>query len=179
MTTDDSILIDCFDDRLSEQDDPEAWTAFLATIGEEFIERYRTNGGTKSWFLRIGTCSHWWRSHQARWTVSGGFTWPVGYSANGWPGLPAFDWSVILSYNGEHWKQVEKFSGNRQVVLRVAVPARTARHRQAAIHTVWSTSHEPIFYGFRNVGGRWRCVAASDERTHGRMVDVKLKTEQS
>ena len=177
MTTD-SISIDCLEDRLTVEDDPGAWREFLAVIGEEFVERYRAEGGKKPWFLRIGTCSHWWRPHQARWTAGGGFAWPVGYSGNGWPGLPALDWSVILSFDGEHWKKVEKFHGSRQVVLRVAVPARTARHKQAAVHTMWSTSHEPIFYGFRNVGDRWLCVAASDERTRGRIIDAKLRTEQ-
>ena len=177
MTTD-AISITCLDDRLTVQDDPGAWREFLAIIGEEFVERYRAEGGKKSWFLRIGTCSHWWRSHQARWMAGGGFTWPVGYSANGWPGLPALDWSVILSFDGEHWKKVEKFYGSRQVVLRVAIPARTVRHKQAAVHTMWSTSYEPIFYGFRNVEGRWRCVAASDERTRGRIINAKLRIEQ-
>src|SRR6266567_1536761 len=40
----------------------------------------------------------------------------------------------------------------------------TARHKQAAVHTVWSTSGQLTLYGFRNVDGRWLCVAASDER---------------
>lgn len=169
MTTD-SLSIDALEDRLTVQDDPGAWREFLAIIGEEFVERYRVKGSTKPWFLRIGTCSHWWRSHQARWAAAGGFTWPVGYSENGWPGLPALDWSVILSFDGKHWRRVEKPPGSRHVVLRVAIPARTARHKQAAVHTIWSTSQKPTFFGFRNVGDRWLCVAVSDERTGGRIL---------
>jgi len=179
IVTNELISMDFVENRLTAEDDPGAWREFLAIIGEEFVERYRAHGGKRPWFLRIGPCSHWWRSHQARWTAAGGFTWPVGYSANGWPGPPALDWSVILSFDGEHWKRVEKFSGNRHVVLRVAVPARTARHKQAAVHTIWSTSQKPIFYGFRNVGDRWLCVAVSDEREQGRIINAKLRTEQS
>lgn len=161
-------------DHLTPQDDPEAWKTILDVIGEEFEERYRSDvHGKQPWFLRIGVCSHWWRPHQARWTRAGGFAWPVGYSANGWPGPPEFDWSVVLSFDGEHWKGGDRFSGNKHIVLRVAVPARTAKHRQAAVNTVWSNSHSPIFYGFRNINSKWICVAASDEDTQGRIINVR------
>jgi len=156
----------------------------LLVISREFVERYRSAGGRKeSWFLWIGACSHWWRPHQRRWTAAGGFAWPTGYKgvAGYSDGLPEFDWSVILSFDGERWKRIDKFSGKKQAILRVAVPARTggsvllhltkksmdefsekrtcrglasrtARHKQAAIHSVWSTSRQPEFYGFRVVG---------------------------
>ena len=172
--TSETISMDSIQDQLTTEDDPGAWKEIVGVIGEEFVTRYRACSTTKRpWFLRIGTCSHWWRSHQARWMAAGGFTWPVGYSANGWPGLPEFDWSVVLSFNGQRWEKVEKFSGHKQVVLRVAVPARTARHKQAAIHTLWSTSRDPVFYGFRNVEGKWQCVATSDERKHGRILKAE------
>jgi len=97
---------------------------------------------------------------------------PIGYKgASGWSnGLPEFDWSAILSFDGERWKRVDRFSGKKQIVLRVAVPARTARHKQATVRTVWSTSHQMTLYGFRNVNQKWLCVAASDERKHGRIL---------
>jgi hypothetical protein len=172
--TGETISMNSIQDQLIAEDDPAAWKEILAVISEEFVERYRTcSTANRPWFLRIGTCSHWWRPHQARWTAAGGFAWPVGYSGNGWPGLPEFDWSVVLSFDGKQWERVEKCSGNKHVVLRVSVPARTARHKQAAVHTLWSTSHDPVFYGFRNLDGMWRCIAASDEREHGRI----LKTE--
>jgi len=160
-------------DHLTPQDDSEAWKAILDVISEEFEERYRAKQGEKeSWFLRIGACSHWVRPHQSRWLAAGGFALPIGYKgAAGWSnGLPEFDWSVILSFDGERWKRVDRFSGKKQIVMRVAVPARTARHRQAAIHTMWSTSHQMTLYGFRNVNQKWVCVAASDERKHGRIL---------
>ena len=168
------VSLNCVLDRLTPQDDTEAWKIILAVIGEEFVARYRADARRKQpWFLRIGVCSHWWRPHQARWTQAGGFAWPVGYSGNGWPGLPEFDWSVVLAFDGERWKRVGKIAGNKHIVLRVAVPARTAKHKQAALHTSWSTSHEPVFYGFRNIDGRWICVAASDEHKQGRIINVQ------
>ena len=172
------ISMKCLEDRLTADDDPGAWQEIVRVVGEEFLERYHTKGAMKPWFLHIGICSHWWRPHQARWSAGGGFAAPVGYSANGWPGPPAFDWSVVLSFNGEHWQNVEKLSGSKQVVFRVAVPARTARHKQAAVHTQWSTFERATFYGFRSVGGRWLCTAASDECKRGRIVDPDLRTKQ-
>ena len=170
------ISLNCVLDHLTAQDDEAAWKTILSVIGEEFVEQYRAAiHGKQPWFLRIGVCSHWWRPHQARWTKAGGFAWPVGYkgSDNGWPGLPEFDWSVVLAFDGEHWKTVEKFSGNKHTVLRVAIPARTAKHKQAAVHTSWSMSHKPVFYGFRNIDDRWICVAASDEDENGRIINVQ------
>jgi hypothetical protein len=64
------ISLNCVLDRLTTQDDPEAWKAILDVITEEFEERYRADvHGKHPWFLRIGVCSHWWRPHQARWTL--------------------------------------------------------------------------------------------------------------
>jgi hypothetical protein len=161
------------EDRLTAQDDPGVWKEILAVLGEEFLQRYRAEQGEKeSWFLRIGACSHWVRPHQSRWLAAGEFALPIGYKgAAGWSnGLPEFDWSVILSFDDERWKRVDRFSGKKQIVLRVAVPARTARHKQAAIPTMWSTSHQMTLYGFRRIDQKWLCVAASDERKHGRIL---------
>jgi len=168
MTTE-LISLDCVPDHLTPQDDAEAWREILSVIGGEFVERYRTEGSrNESWLLRIGTCSHWVRPHQSRWTAAGGFALPIGYKGASWllsEGLPEFDWSVIVLFDGERWKRVDKFSGKKQIVLRVAVPTRTLRHKQAAVHSMWSTSHQLTFYGFRNVDGKWLCVAASDEKS--------------
>lgn len=172
-----AIPMDCILDRLTAEDNPAAWKKVLSALGEEFVERYRAQKGKKeSWFLRIGACAHWWRPHQSRWTAAGGFALPVGYKdASGWShGLPEFAWSVIFSFDGEHWRRVNKFRGKRQIVLRIAVPSRTARHNQAAVHTIWSTSRELTLYGFRNVDGKWVCVAASDEDKRGRILDARL-----
>jgi hypothetical protein len=171
------IPMDCILERLTTEDDPAAWKAVLSMVSEEFVERYRAERRKKeSWFLRVGACSHWVRPHQSRWIAAGGFALAIGYKgAAGWSNsLPEFDWSVVLCFDREHWRRVDRFSGKNQIVLRVAVPTRTARHKQAAVHSIWSTSHQFTLYGFRNVGGKWGCVAASDERTHGLILDERL-----
>jgi hypothetical protein len=168
------IPLEYFADHLTCRDDSTLWKTILVVLAEEFLRRYRNYGDKKeSWYLRIGACSHWVRPHQMRWTAAGGFAWPVGYKgASGWSdGLPEFDWSGILVFDGQAWNRVNRFRGKRQIVLRVAVPTRTKRHKQAAIHAMWSTSHRVTFYGFRNIGGgNWVCVAASDEAQNGRIA---------
>ena len=155
-----------FRERLTSQDDPKAWQAILVVLGEELIARYRDAGRAKeAWFLRIGACSHWIRPHNSRWNAAGGFAWPGGYGS-----LPEFDWSVLFCFDGRGWERVNKFSSKKQIVLRVAVPSRTARHKQAAVHSVWSPSGEWTLYGFRKVNDKWVCVAASDERKRGRLI---------
>jgi len=172
MTTE-LISMKCVEDQLTEQDDPGAWEEILAVLGEEFLQRYRREATKKeSWFLRVGACSHWVRPHQSRWTAAGEFALAVGYKgASGmlsW-GLPEFDWSVIVRFDGKSWERVDRFSGKKQMVLSAAVPTRTAQHRQAAVHTMWSASNERTFYGFRNHDHKWVCVAASDEHKNGRI----------
>src|SRR6476620_634631 len=104
-----TISIEDIEDQLGPEDDPAAWEAILAVISDEFIQEYRTTArGKKPWFLRIGTCSHWWRPHQARWTAAGGFAYAVGYKGpnTGGPGLPEFDWFLILAFDGTAWRRV-------------------------------------------------------------------------
>lgn len=168
-------------DRLTAQDDPKLWEVVLAVLSEEFLDRYRKgDGGKEVRHLQVGVCSHWLRPHQTRWTKAGGFAAPIGYMGARWfgCGLPEFDWSVILAFDGEHWKRVDKFSGKKQRVLRVAVPTRSARHKQAAIHATWSTSHGHTAYGFRNIDGAWACVAASDEDKNGHILREKINLAQ-
>ena len=169
--TEELSSLNCVLDHLTQQDDAEAWKAILRVIGEEFVARYQASPrGKRHWFLRIGVCSHWWRPHQFRWEQAGGFAAPIGYSGNR---SPEVDWSVVIAFDGKRWKQVEGFPSNKYIALRVALPARTARHKQAAVHTSWSTSHKPVFYGFRNIDGTWICVAASDEHERGRIIDAR------
>jgi len=175
------IPLACLADYFTRQDDPRLWQRVLAVLDEEFIQRYREESKRREdWYLRIGACSHWIRPHQSRWTAAGGFAWPVGYKGAASmlsDGLPEFDWSVILRFDGE-WARVGRFSRKRQIVLRAAVPTRTMRHKQAAVHTMWSTSHRMTFYGFRNIEGIWICVAASDEDQHGRIARETARAQK-
>jgi hypothetical protein len=148
-------------DRLAEclnaDDDPELWRVALGCILAEAPTRPDIQ-------IEVGRCSHWLRPHQSRWTADGGFAWPTGYGsgAGGYSpwALPQFDWSVVLGWSGAEWEVVERRSV--RTALRIAIPSRTRRHRQAAIHTLWHTRREKevVFYGFRRRDGGWACTAS-------------------
>jgi hypothetical protein len=159
--------------RLTPDDDPALWQAVVDVLTAETLRRRELEPSAKlNWFLQIGACSHWLRPHQTRWTAAGGFAYPVGYQAaagHSRGALPEFDWSLTFRLFNSEWVAVEKFAGRNQRTVRVAVPSRTTRHKQAAIHTLWMPSRETIFYGFRNRAEGWQCVAASDEKKNGRV----------
>ena len=54
--------------------------------------------------------------------------------------------------------------------VRLAVPSRTVRHRQAAVHAVWSAgtldakNKQIVYYGFRNSADGWKLVAHETRR---------------
>jgi hypothetical protein len=155
-----------FPAMLNREDDPQAWKAVIAVLLEEFSFRHaKIEEGTES-FLQIGACSHWFRPHQSRWTAAGGFAWPIGYGgAQGFlhRGLPEFDWSVTFQRARGKWQPVGRFAGKKKLLVRVAIPAGTTRHKQAAVHTLWQPENKVIFYGFRNLSDGWTCVANSEE----------------
>jgi len=76
---------------------------------------------------------------------------------------------VIPAFQNYAWISVKKLSGKRETIFCVAVPARSARHKQAEVHTRWIPGAETVFYGFRNLDGKWKCVAASDEDLRGQI----------
>jgi hypothetical protein len=143
-------------DLLDAEDDPALWALVLETILGDAGRDWGT-------VIEIGRCSHWLRPHQTRWTADGGFAWPSGYGSGGYSrnALPQFDRSVLLRWTGTSWESARTTPGSPDV--RVAIPARTTRHRQAAIHTRWSCIAERTrFYGFRNRRERWELTAVSD-----------------
>ena len=163
-------------ERLSAEDDPALWEEVLKLLAEDAsILKPVTNGSRL--YAEVGVCSHWLRPHQTRWTAAGGFAWPVGYGGVGFSrtGLPLFDWSVRLPFNPAPigWVIPEKVPTKRFISVRVAVPSRTTRHRQAAVHTLWSPRtldakrERTVLYGFRNLNGVWELKACSrdGERT--------------
>lgn len=170
---------------LTDEDDLGFWIAafdvLLRDIEALDFERCRKY----EIYIQIGACSHWLRPHQTRWTAAGGFAWPVGYMdrfARGLgntygpigDGLPEFEWFALFHWNHEQktWNLVEpKFTGKRKLIFRAALPTRTKRHPQAAIHTIWSpgspeypTSKVEQFYGFRKIEETWECVATRKRR---------------
>ena len=145
-------------DRLSSDDDPELWAVVLDTILADLTPE-------PGMAVEVGRCSHWLRPHQTRWTADGGFAAPVGYGSGtggySCKALPQFDWSVVLKWSGEAWELAKRESVKH--ALRVAIPARTTVHAQAAIHTIWMTDREKLvrFYGFRKKDNLWKCTAVS------------------
>jgi hypothetical protein len=164
---------------LHAEDDTSFWVTAFDTLLSDIEALYPEKSKKQDIFLQIGACSHWLRPHQMRWAASGGFAWPNGYlqkyqdhvnNSHGpiGTGLPELDWFVLAHWNREkkEWQVVApKFFGKKRLVFRAALPTRTRRHRQAAIHTIWtpgSPEHpdkrEVRFYGFRKRDQEWACV---------------------
>src|SRR4051812_3088375 len=145
------------EERLSAEDDPALWEQVLKVLAED------ASLLASQLYAEIGVCSHWLRPHQTRWTAAGGFAWPSGYGGVGFSrtGLPVFDWSVRLQFHPASigWVIADEVPKKRHMSVRVAVPSRTTRHRQAAVHTVWQD--RTVFYGFRNLNGVWELKACS------------------
>jgi hypothetical protein len=152
--------------HLTQDDDPALWdvatTAVLADAGAA------ATGTRDEVYVQIGCCHHWISPHRPiRWAAGGGFAWPFGYdpTTTGWSyrALPAFTWSEWLKWTGGGWEPGR--TGRRCLVFRVAIPARTARHSQAAVHTIWTprcpAGREKAveLFGFRRREGVWSLAA--------------------
>jgi len=147
-------------ERLGPEDDPTLWEAVLAEV---FAGLAVPDG----YVIEVGRCSHWLRPHQTRWSADGGFAWPTGYGggAGGYSrlGLPQRDWAVALRRLGDRWMAV--LNGLPKFQVRITIPSRTRRHRQAAIHVLWRVGKEKRlpFFGFRNRPEGWRSTASRPE----------------
>lgn len=163
---DSAIPFEAFEAKLAVDDDRAFWQIALTVLAEEFVQRQREESFSSDWAMMVGACSHWQRPHQARWTAAGGFAYPEGYKQH----FPKLDWFVILVYRDGQFISNAKLSGKRVKVLRVAIPSRTARHKQAAVHARWPTASKSVLFGFRKVNEKWKCVAVSDEKSRGPVV---------
>ena len=157
------IPFEAVEAKLAADDDRDLWRAALCVLTDELVQRYGEESRTIACAMVLGACSHWVRPHQTRWTAAGGFAYPVGYRE----ALPELDWSLILLFRDGQLIPVAKLPGKKSILFRVAIPSRTARHKQAAVHTRWSPGGETVFFGFRKVNEKWACVAASDEHSRG------------
>jgi hypothetical protein len=139
-----------------EEGDPALWRVALEVILSDLDPQ-------AGMLVELGRCSHWWRPHKARWTAACGFAAPLGYGeGNGWASsnnLPEFDWSVMLGWDGDRWAVARPRSV--RTALRIAIPARTTRHAQASVHTLWHIEREKraVPYGFRKQSDGWVCTA--------------------
>lgn len=161
------------EEKLSKEDDPALWEQVLKAVAEDASVLQAANRRARM-YAEVGVCSHWLRPHQTRWTAGGGFALPSGYGGTHYSrsGLPEFDWSAKLQFDPAlpGWIVPSEMPAKRFNFVRVAVPNRTIRHRQAAVHTLWSPGtldakqNRIIFYGFRNLGGVWELKACSNMR---------------
>ncbi len=167
--------------RLDADDDPRAWDAIGNHVLADAERLLVAAPRSLDVILHVGRCSHWLRPHQTRWTADGGFAWPSGYGGTGQSrlGLPEFDWSVAvhLTYrDGPIPTRRDCLSGfsSRKLLFRVAIPSRTARHDQAAVHTIWTPGTPQQrrqrfmqFYGFRRTEKGWEPRAYHAEPEEG------------
>jgi hypothetical protein len=161
-----TIPFECFETKLTADDDRGFWRTALTVVADEFVNRFDEESTKGAWAIVIGACSHWAMPHKGRWTASGGFAYPGGYGR--W--FPKCDWSAILIYRQGKLLSVAKLPGKRVNLFQVAVPSRTLRHEQAVVHTRWSTGSKSVMFGFRILNEEWKCVAVSDEKARGPVV---------
>jgi len=165
------LLPTALESRLCGEDDAGLWWRVLMTVADDDAALEIRQ---PCLYAEVGACSHWLRPHQTRWTAAGGFAYPVGYgdgAAFGRAGLPGFDWSVRLLFSPTSlaWEVPPTIPAKRFRSVRIAIPARTTRHPQAAVHTIWpagtldARQKRTVFYGFRNVDGVWELKARSKE----------------
>jgi hypothetical protein len=151
--------------NLTADDDPALWVLILRTVLIDAQGSGASNKHQEKQFLKIGVCSHWFRPHQSRWTAAGGFAWPSGWhgvAGHSPRGLPELDWAALFERVGGGWTARQKYCGKARYEIRVSIPARTARHAQAAIHTLWSPPNQRVFYGFRKKEDDWKLAARSE-----------------
>lgn len=171
---------------LGEDDDPRLWAAVVNAVYPDAKALCRAVTGRGHVLTRLGRCSHWLRPHQTRWTADGGFAWPTGYGSPQFSrcGLPEFDWFAQWEWLPElaGWSVAAGNPAPGQLVFRVAVPARSRRHRQAAVHSVWQPGPPSRpraslvqFYGFRE-RSEWVCTAY---RGPGEVYELAAESQDS
>ncbi|HEY1188362.1 MAG TPA: hypothetical protein VGE74_11940 [Gemmata sp.] len=154
---------------LGGDDNPSLWAAVVNTVYADAQALCRSVARRGRVLTRLGRCSHWLRPHQTRWTADGGFAWPTGYDGPRFSrtGLPEFDWFAQWEWCPESatWATASGAPAPDELLFRVAIPARSRRHRQAAVHSAWLPGTPPQprvplvqFHGFRERSG-WSCTA--------------------
>lgn len=172
-------------EMLGVEDDPQLWREVLSAVAQD-----ASLVTSAPLYAVVGCCSHWVRPHQSRWTAAGGFALPVGYGdGEGFlRGLPNLDWKVILQFDLPKlgWVTPHRTPAKRVDYVRLAIPSRTARHNQAAVHAIWSAGtsdsrqKRTAYYGFRKGESGWRLVAHYERGERQRQISttpVKLSEQ--
>jgi hypothetical protein len=173
------LIRDALVPKLCGDDDLALWEFALTTILGRTRADASLYAGKEAILVEVGRCSHWIRP---KWKMESGMTWPFGYDPTVFPtgpgvcsfrSLPAFDWSMKWRLDIES-RQLESVQGQptrRPLCHRIWVPARTARHPQATVHTIWtpgspddSTRKRTMLYGFERTTRGWRCFATWESR---------------
>jgi hypothetical protein len=152
--------------HLNEDDDPLLWEFAVRTTLADAAHAIGDSG--QEFVAKVGSCHRWISPHHPiRWTAGGGFAWPFGYdkTSTSWSyrALPELDWSECFVWTGEKWTPGRDESNG--LVFRVAIPARTARHLQAVVHTIWTPrspsgeAKQVQVYGFRKRNDAWSLTA--------------------
>jgi hypothetical protein len=166
-------------EMLGADDDSQLWREVLHTVAQD-ASLVRSS----PLYAIVGCCSHWARPHQSRWTAAGGFALPEGYGdGEGFlRGLPNLDWRVVLQFDLPHvcWVVPLQTPAKRMNSVRLAIPSRTARHNQAAVHATWSPrtsgtrQKRTAYYGFRKWESGWQLVAHYERGEGQRHVSTTL-----
>ena len=160
--------------NLTEDDDPMLWEFALTTILGRTSGDASLYTGKEAIIVEVGCCSHWIRP---KWKTRSGMTCTSGYDptifhnggwAYGFRSLPAFDWSLKwrLDPASGSLEPIRGHPTRRPLCHRICIPARTSRHPQATVHTIWTPGSPDnpkrkwvILYGFERTESGWRCFA--------------------
>ena len=137
-----TIFFEAIESELAGEGDPPLWKAALSVLADDLALRTLEKVRYRVWAMVVGACSHWVRPHNSRWNAAGGFVYPAGYKDH----VHELNWSVIFVSQDNKWTSALKLPGKTIDVFRVAIPKRTARHKQAAIYTRWTPNGEVVLY---------------------------------
>ncbi len=171
--------------ELTEDDDPALWEfALTAILGRTRADASRYTG-KEAIIVQIGCCSHWIRP---KWKTRSGMTWPFGYNPSvfHWGDMgawffksnPDFDWSRkwLLDPATGSLERMRGQPTRRPLCHRICLPARTSRHPQATVHTIWtpgapdnSTRKWFLIYGFERTDAGWKCFTEWEGDREGKV----------
>jgi len=165
-------IINHLTDRLTSGDDPQIWKIAVETFLDDVEVKIQESSFRRPVYLVVGCCSSWLRPHQTRFSGGGGFAWPAGYGGSRYSrtGLPEFDWfeSFLRHRRGEWGRSTPpRLRKRRQVIARLAVPARTARHSKASVHGLLMESprkqekSRSQLYFFRRSSKGWELITSN------------------
>jgi hypothetical protein len=177
---------DRIQERLNQDDDVRLWQVALETVLGDAAFLCRQQRAKLEIVAQVGCCSHWLSPHnKGSWFRYGWFAWCSGYGSIGHCifGLPEFKWSAAWKWvpRESSWEPLERIGSQRRLLFRVAVPARTARHVRAIIHTCWSPRTPTISekmqraYAFVKTGSEWRFDAMSGRWGEQRAVEYEKR----